>query len=86
MSLKNQLPALPKQFSIYEERQEEFLDETDVDFYFCYSILNISTVESRLVRLSRSSNRNSFTLKLFKFDSPKIKQRFFPAEEITVTK
>ena len=86
MSLKNKLPALRKLYSIYEEIPENFLDETDIDSYFFYYLLNISTVEGRLLRVSRSSNKNSFTFKVFKFDSSKLKQRYFLAQELTVTK
>lgn len=86
MSLKNQLPALRKLYSIYEEIPEDFLDETDIDSYFFYNFLNVSTVEGRLLRLSRSSNKNSFSFKVFKFDSSKLKQRYLLAQEVTVSK
>ena len=86
MSSKNQLRALRKLYSIYEEIPEDFLDETDIDSYFFYNLLNISIVEGRLLRVSRSSKTNSFSFKDFKFDSSKLKQRYFHAQEITVTK
>ena len=34
MSVKKQIPSLCKLYSFYEEKPEEFLDETDVDSYF----------------------------------------------------
>ena len=85
MSLKNQLPALFTLYNINEEIPENFLDESDIDSYFFYSILNISTVEGRLLRLSRSSNKNLFIFKLFNFDSSKSTQQYLLAEELTVS-
>ena len=74
MSLKNQLPTLSKLNSTYKAFPEKVLDETDIDSNFYHSILDISTVEIRLVRLSKDSSKNSFTFKVFKFTSSKFQQ------------
>ena len=86
MPIKNQLPTLSKLYSIYEEIPEDFLDETDIDSYFYHSILNITKKENRLVRLSKTSNKNSFYLKVFKFDCSIIQQKYFSSEGITLTR
>ena len=65
---------------------QNFLDEIDVDSYICHTILDILTIEIRLVRLSEGSSKNSFNFKAFKFDSSKLQQRFFLVERITSTK
>ena len=85
MPIKNQLPTLSKLYSIYDEIPEDLLDEADIDSYFYHSILNITKKESRLVRLSKTSNKNSFNLKVFKFDCSKI-QKYSLSEEITLTR
>ena len=49
MSTKKQISSLCKLYSIYEEKPEEFLDETDVDSYFHHNILDISQSRHRIV-------------------------------------
>ena len=71
MPIKNQLPTLSKLYSIYEEIPADLLDETDIDSYFYHSILTITKKENRLVRLSKTSNKNSFnTLKFLNSTAP----------------
>ena len=86
MPIKNQLPTLSKLYSIYEEIPEDLLDEADIDSYFYHSILNITKKENRLVRLSKTSNKNSFNFKVFKFDCSTIQQKYSLSEEITLTR
>ena len=86
MPLKKQLPTLSKLYSIYEEIPEDLLDEADIDSYFYHSNLNITKKENRLVRLSKTSNKNSFNLKVFKFDCSTIQQKYSLSEEITLTR
>ena len=43
-------------------------------------------MENRLVRLSKTSNKNSFNLKVFKFDCSKIQQKYSFSEEFTLTR
>ena len=86
MPIKNQLPTLSKLYSIYEEIPEDLLDEADIDSYFYHSILNITKKEDRLVRLSKTSNKNSFNLKVFKFDCSTIQKKYSLSEEITLTR
>ena len=86
MAIKNQLPTLSKLYSIYEEILEDLLDEADIDSYFYHSILNITKKENRLVRLSKTANKNSFNLKVFKFDCSTIQQKYSLSEEITLTR
>ena len=85
MSLKNQLPTLSKLYSNLERIPENFKEATDIDSYFYHIILSISTAETRLVCLSKSSNKTSFIFKVFKFDSSKFQQRCFLVEEISKT-
>ena len=41
MSTKKQISSLCKLYSVYQEIPEEFLDQTDLDSYFYYNILDI---------------------------------------------
>ena len=86
MSLKKQARILSKLYSIWEEFPGHFLDETEFDSYLHHSFSDISTVETQLVRLNKSSNKNSFTSKVFKFGWSKFQQRFFLVEKSTLTK
>ena len=67
MSVKKQFPNLCKLYSFYEERPEDFWDETDVDSFFYHNIFDISQSQHRIVRVSRGSNKKSFAMKLFQF-------------------
>ena len=87
MSVKQQLPTLSLLYSIYEDVPEQTLDETDVDSYFYYNILDITKTDNRLVRVSNKGyNKNLFAIKVFKFCDLKAQQRFFLDEEISITK
>ena len=46
----------------------------------------MTKIENRLVRLSKTSNRNSFNLKVFKFDCSTIQQKYSLSKEITLTR
>ena len=75
-----------KLYSVYEEIQEEFLDETDVDSYFFHNILDISQSHNRIVRVSKGSNKKSFAFKVFQFCDSKLQQRFILKEEVSISK
>ena len=49
MSTKKQISSLCKLHSVYEERPEEFLDDTVVDSYFFHTVLDISQSHNRIV-------------------------------------
>ena len=66
-SVRKQIPSWCKLCSSYEEIPEEFLDETDVDSYFCHNNFDISQSQHRIARDSRVSNEKPFAIKLFKF-------------------
>ena len=76
MSTKKQISSLWKLYSVYEEIPEKLLDETDVDSYFYYNILDISQSHHRIVRVSKGSNKKSFAFKVFHFCDSKLQQRF----------
>ena len=86
MSVKKQLLSLCKLFSFYEEVQEEFLDETDVDRYFYHNIFDISQSQHRIVRVSRGCNKKPFSIKLFQFCDLKTQQRYILQEEVNISK
>ena len=87
MSAKKQSSSLCKHYSIYEEKPEEFLDETDVDSYFYHNILDISQSHNRIVRVSKGSNKKSFSFKVFHFCDSKLQQRFILIkEEVSISK
>ena len=86
MSTKKQICSLCKLYSIYEERPEEFLDETDVESYFYHNILDISQSHHRIVRVSKGFNKKFFAFKVFQFCTSKLQQRFILKEEVTISK
>ena len=86
MSVKKQIPTLCKLYSFYEEKPEEFLDETDVDSYFYHNNFDISQSQHRIVRVSRGSNKKSFAIKLFQFYDLKTSQRYIHQEEVNISK
>ena len=86
MSTKKQISSLCKLYSIYEEIPEEFLDETDVDSYFYYNLLDISQSHHRIVRVSKGSNKKSFAFNVFHFCDSKLQQRFILKEEVSISK
>ena len=85
MSTKKQISSLCKLYSVYEEIPEEFLDETDVDSYFYYNILDISQSHNRIVRVSKGSNKKFFAFKVFHFCDSKLQQRFILKEEVSIS-
>ena len=86
MSVRKQIPSLCKLYSIYEEKPEEFLDETDVDSYFYHNLFDISQSQHRIVRVSRGSNKKSFAIKLFQFSDIKTQQRYILQEVVNISK
>ena len=86
MSTKKQISSLCKLYSIYEEVPEEFLDKKDVDSYFYHNILDISQSHSRIVRVSKGSNKKSFAFKVFHFCDSKLQQRFILEKEVSISK
>ena len=86
MSVKKQIPSLCKHYSIYEEKPEEFLDETDVDSHFYQQRFDISQSQHRIVRVSRGSNKKSFAIKLFQYCDLKTQQRHVLQEEVSISK
>ena len=86
MSTKKQISSLCKLYSIYEEKPQEILDETDVGSYFYHNILDISQSHNRIVRVSKRSNKKSFAFKVFRFCASKLQQRFILKEEVSISK
>ena len=86
MSVKKQIPSLCKLFSFYEEKPEEFLDETDVDSYFYPNFFDISQSQHRILRVSRGSSKKSFRIKLFQFCDLKTLQCYILQEEVNISK
>ena len=86
MSTKKQISSLCKLYSIYEEKLEEFLDETDVDSYIYHNILDISQSHHRINRVGKGSNKKSFAFKVFHFCDSKLQQRFILKEEVSLSK
>ena len=82
MPIKKQFCTLCKLYSVYEEKPEEILDETDVDSYFYHNVLDISQSHHPLIRVSKVSNRKSFAFKVFHFCDSKLQQRFILKEEV----
>ena len=85
MCVKKQIPNLNKWYTIYEQKPEIFLDDTDVDSYFYHNILDIALVDNRIVRVSKVSNKKMFAFKLCQFCNLKNQQRFLLEEEVTVS-
>ena len=86
MSVKKQTPSSCKLYSLYEKITEEFLDETDVARSFYQNIFDISQSQHRTVRVSRGSNKKSFTIKLFQFCNLKTQQSYILQEEENTSK
>ena len=64
----------------------DFLDESHVDSYFNYDILDISQSQHRLVCVSKGSNKKSFTFKLVQFCDLKTHQRYILQEGVNISK
>ena len=86
MSTKKQSSTLCKLYSVYEEKPEEFLDETDVDSYIYHNIFDILQSHHRIFRVSKGSNKKSFTFKVFQFCDWKLQQRYILKEEVSISK
>ena len=82
---RSKFPACAN-FSIYEEKQEKNLDETDVDSYFHQNILDTSQSHHRIVRVSKGYNTKSFAFKVSLFCHSKLQQRFILKEEVSISK
>ena len=57
MSAKKEIPNSCILYSIYEEKPEKFLDETDVDSNFYYNIFDVSPSSDQMKRFSKGSNK-----------------------------
>ena len=86
MSVGKKIPSLYKLYSFYEEKPEEFLDDTDVDSYFYQNIFDIFQSQHRKVRVSRCSNKKSFAIKLFQFFDLRTQQRYILQEKVNISK
>ena len=86
MFTKKQISSLCRLYSIYEEKAEEFSNETDVDSYFYHNILDISQFHRRIFRVSKGSNKKSFAFEVFQFCDSKLEQRFILKEEVSISK
>ena len=86
MSTKKEISSLSELYSVYEEKPEEILDETDEDSYFYHNILDISQSHHRIVRVSKGSNKKSFAFKMFQFCNSKLQQQFILKEEVSISK
>ena len=86
MTGKKQFPSFCKLCSFYEQKPEEFLDETDVHSYFYHKSLGVSQSHHRMVRVSTGSNKKSFAIKLYQFCDLKTRQRYILREEVNYSK
>ena len=86
MITKKLISSLCKLYSIYEEIPEEFLDETDVNFYFYHNILDILQSHHRIVRVSKGSKKNLLHSKYFVFATQSYSSDFFFKEEVSISK
>ena len=78
--------SLINSYSVYKEKPDQFLDETDVGRYFCHNILGISQSHHRIIRVSKGSNKKSFAFKVFHFCDSKLQQRFILKKELSISK
>ena len=85
MSTKKQVSSFCKPYSVYDERPEQFLDKTDIDSHFHNNFLDISQAQNRIVRVSKGSNKQSSTFKVFLFSDSKLQQRFILKEEVSIS-
>ena len=85
MFVTKQIPSSSKLYTVHEEVPENFLDETDVDSHLYHNILDIALIDNRVVRVSKTSNKNIFAFKLFQFCSLINQQKFFLEEEVSVS-
>ena len=66
MSTEKQFSSLCKLYSVYEEKQKELLNETDVDSYFYHKILDISQSHHR-IGLAKDPTKSHLHSKYFIF-------------------
>ena len=62
------------------------LDGTEIESYFYHNIFDISQSQHRIVRVSKGSNKKSFTFKLFSFCDLKTKQPYILQDEVSICK
>ena len=62
------------------------MDETDVDSYIYHNNFDILQSQHRIVRVSRSSNKKSFAIKLFQFCYFKTQQRYILQQDVIISK
>ena len=86
MSVKKQIPSFCRLHSYNEEIPKEFLHETDENIYFYHNSLDVSHSQQQIVRVSRGSNKKSFTFKLVPFCDIKIQQRYIIQEHVNIYK
>ena len=86
MSANKQISSLCKLYSIYEEKPEDFLDETDVYSYFYHNFFDISQSHYQRIWVSKGSNKKSFAFNVFHCCDSKLQQRFLLKEEVSISK
>ena len=86
MSTKKQISSLCKLYSVYKEIPEDFLDETDVDKYFCLNILDISPSHNGIVRVSKGSNKKFLHSKCFVFAIQRDSSDLFSSKKLAIPK
>ena len=86
MSTKKHTSSLWRLSLVYDEKPEQFLDETHVDSYFYHNILDISQSHHRIVRVSKGSNNKSSAIAVFHFCDSKLQHRFLLKEEVSLSK
>ena len=67
MSTKKQISSLCKLYSVYEERPEEILDETDVDSYFITTFWTFHSPITDLFELAKDPTKSLWHSKCFIF-------------------
>ena len=65
MFTKKKIFSLSKLYSVYEETPEGFLDETDVDKYFCRNISTFHSPTTELFELANDPVKNLLHSKCF---------------------
>ena len=83
MSKKN--PSLCKRSSFYEEKTQKLLDDTEIDSVFHHNFFDSSQSQHRKARVSKSSNKKSFAIKLFHSCDLKTQRRYTLQEEKIIT-
>ena len=73
-------------FSFYEETQEEFVDESDVESDFYQEPFDIFQSNDRIVRVSKGSKKKSFEVILFQFCNWKLQHRYILQKEVNISK